>query len=333
MSKRLRSKYRPFQLGADQVNALSSDLDASTISLVAYCASIGLRLWEDTNDAQRIMFDATQFNQLNGFTATKGIKGDFLKRLVRRLDEMDLDEGEEDLQDGDGEQDDEDLDAINSSTSEPAQSRGSHAERDSDFFEDIIASGHRGADMYDARVGSTRLLELSPEIARQLLPTKSSSFYLIHILVLAAWIKSKAYGASVLLQPLFATTSAGAASTSSTPASPLREQLQLAVNGAKARIEHSLQLKSENTLHHILAVAGLMRQSERQSITTAMDVCLGVDDEEDGGASSTRCDWDAAPRVQTQDETTLTESRGSETTQPTAVAQKPRRRIVSTRVD
>ena len=48
---------------------------------------MGLLFWQDVSDPWRIMFDATQFNQLGGYTPSKGITGDFLARLKRKIEE------------------------------------------------------------------------------------------------------------------------------------------------------------------------------------------------------------------------------------------------------
>jgi hypothetical protein len=53
--------------------------------LLEHGVRLGLRFWQDVSDSTRIMFDATQFNQLGGYTLSKGIKGDFLGRLKRTI--------------------------------------------------------------------------------------------------------------------------------------------------------------------------------------------------------------------------------------------------------
>jgi hypothetical protein len=61
--------------------------------LVEHGVRLGLRFWQDVSDSTRIMFDATQFNQLGGYTLSKGIKGDFLGRLKRTIEAEVVDQG------------------------------------------------------------------------------------------------------------------------------------------------------------------------------------------------------------------------------------------------
>ena len=70
-----------------QLETALSGCDPSLLLLLSSGHSMGLRFWQDVSDPQRIMFDATQFNQLAGYTHSKGIKGDFLARLKRKIEE------------------------------------------------------------------------------------------------------------------------------------------------------------------------------------------------------------------------------------------------------
>ena len=63
-----------------------SECDPSVLLLVQHGHRMGLRFWQDVSDPQRIMFDATQFNVLGGYTSSKGIKGDFLTRMKLKLE-------------------------------------------------------------------------------------------------------------------------------------------------------------------------------------------------------------------------------------------------------
>jgi hypothetical protein len=63
------------------------ELEPSAMILIEQAKHIGLRLYQDFADPSRIMFDATCFNRLGGYTTTKGIKGDFLARLKRKIEE------------------------------------------------------------------------------------------------------------------------------------------------------------------------------------------------------------------------------------------------------
>lgn len=63
------------------------DSEPSLCLLVSHGHQLGLHFWQDVSDPQRIMFDATQFNRIGGYTLSKGIKGDFLTRMKRILEE------------------------------------------------------------------------------------------------------------------------------------------------------------------------------------------------------------------------------------------------------
>jgi hypothetical protein len=65
-----------------------SGCDPPMLLLLSYGHSMGLHFWQDVAAPQRIMFDATQFNQLAGYTPSKGIKGDFLARMKRKIEEQ-----------------------------------------------------------------------------------------------------------------------------------------------------------------------------------------------------------------------------------------------------
>jgi hypothetical protein len=67
--------------------AALSECEPSVLLLLAYGHRMGLHFWQDVSDPQRIMFDATEFNRLGGYTSSKGIKGDFLARMKRHVTE------------------------------------------------------------------------------------------------------------------------------------------------------------------------------------------------------------------------------------------------------
>ncbi len=71
-----------------QLQSALSGCEPSMLLLLSHGHSMGLHFWQDAAEPQRIMFDATQFNQLAGNTSSKGIKGDFLTRLKRKLEEQ-----------------------------------------------------------------------------------------------------------------------------------------------------------------------------------------------------------------------------------------------------
>jgi hypothetical protein len=60
------------------------DTDASVLALIRHAQRVGLNFYQCISDPYRVMFDATQFNALGGYTAAKGIKGDFLARIRRK---------------------------------------------------------------------------------------------------------------------------------------------------------------------------------------------------------------------------------------------------------
>jgi hypothetical protein len=78
-----RAKYRAY---AEQ-SFYGPDTDASVIALILHAQGVGLTFYQDISDPYRVMFDATQSNALGGYTATKGIKGDFLARIKRKINE------------------------------------------------------------------------------------------------------------------------------------------------------------------------------------------------------------------------------------------------------
>ena len=64
-----------------------SEYEPSMLLLLEHGHCMGLHFWQDMSEPQRIMFDATQFNRLGGYTSSKGIKGDFLARMKRQIAE------------------------------------------------------------------------------------------------------------------------------------------------------------------------------------------------------------------------------------------------------
>ena len=90
-SDTLATSPSPSSLSTSTMTQLQSALsgcEPSMLLLLSHGHSMGLHFWQDVADPQRIMFDATQFNQLAGYTSSKGIKGDFLTRLKRKLEEQ-----------------------------------------------------------------------------------------------------------------------------------------------------------------------------------------------------------------------------------------------------
>jgi hypothetical protein len=63
------------------------ELEPSAVLLIQHAQHFGLHLYQDMTHRSRVMFDATCFNRLGGYSATKGIKGDFLVRLKRKIEE------------------------------------------------------------------------------------------------------------------------------------------------------------------------------------------------------------------------------------------------------
>ena len=273
-TKHQRPQYSVLRLDDAKIAQLSSDVDASILALIAYYAHIGLQFWQQTSGSQRIMFDATQFNKLHGLTATKGIKGDFLKRLTKMVDESDGSENEKDQEEEEGKEKDHQI-ASSAILASPAACTArqtatrSHADRDSDCFEAIIASGYRGDELFDPRVGSTRLIHSTPDVPR-LLAKKESCLYLIHVLVLGAWIMSKAHGISTKLSRLFSLPATPFVISEQLP--PLEKQQKSIAMHEQSRMENSLQFKHPDTLQHVLAVAALMEQAEERSIGAAVAI-------------------------------------------------------------
>lgn len=84
-------KYQLLSLSPDHTDStpqsVLSGCEPSMLLLLSHGHAMGLHFWQDVADPQRIMFDATQFNSLAGYTLSKGIKGDFLARMKRKIEE------------------------------------------------------------------------------------------------------------------------------------------------------------------------------------------------------------------------------------------------------
>jgi hypothetical protein len=85
------SKYQLLSLSPNHTDNTTqsalSGCEPSMLLLLSHGHTMGLHFWQDVADPQRIMFDATQFNALAGYTLSKGIKGDFLARMKRKMEE------------------------------------------------------------------------------------------------------------------------------------------------------------------------------------------------------------------------------------------------------
>jgi hypothetical protein len=79
-----KSCYKLFKVSTPDEHV---DLDPAMFIIVHHASKIGLHMYQDASNLSRIMFDGTEFNKLGGYTTTKGIKGDFLARMKRKITE------------------------------------------------------------------------------------------------------------------------------------------------------------------------------------------------------------------------------------------------------
>lgn len=83
---------------------------------------------------------------------------------------------------------------------------------ESDCFSELVASGYTVSDLIDARVGSSRVVGGDTAPLEHLFPARESTLYLVHVLVLAAWVEAKFQHATEVahkLQLRLPTTGAG----------------------------------------------------------------------------------------------------------------------------
>ena len=73
---------------------------------------------------------------------------------------------------------------------------------ESDSFSELIASGYESSWLIDTRVGSSRSV-INPQddnLKRILFPERESTMYLLHVLILSAWVESKYHHASEVIR-------------------------------------------------------------------------------------------------------------------------------------